>query len=257
MHPKLEMIDLSSMVIRRNECTALANILRTTAKQLRTLNLCRNNIDDEGVEVLVHALASCNQLQELNLSWNRSITAIGWKKVSTLLDRPDSNLKELDLIDNNIGVEGALIFANALRGNFTLRHLNLIDNGISADGWATFSKVLCDTSTINKTYLSNHTLVTIAGIPNCPDNIQSYLRLSSVRDDKRKIAMAKILQHHTHFDVQPFFEWEFKVFPLVIAWLEKARTHTYNFGKKIRRTKLSVTYDFVREFPCYISNLLR
>ena len=50
--------------------------------------------------------------------------------------------------------------------------------------------------------------------------------------------------------MQPFFEWEFKVFPLMIDWLEKANACTYDFfGEKIKRTKLSITYDFVREFP--------
>ena len=113
MHPQLEKIDLSRMNVGRNECTALATLLHNTTKQLQTLNLDGNNIDDEGVETLVHVIAE-SKLRDLDLSCNRSITAIGWKKVSTLLERPDSNLEKLYLSRNNIGNEGGLIFANAM-----------------------------------------------------------------------------------------------------------------------------------------------
>ena len=44
----------------------------------------------------------------------------------------------------------------------------------------------------------------------------------------------------------------------MIAWLEKARARTSNFEDKINLTKLSITYDFVREFPMlYIEPVTR
>ena len=237
-----------------------------TTKQLRTLNLCRNNIDDEGVEVLVHVLSSCNQLQEMNLSWNRSITKRGWKKVSTLLEMPDSNLEEIDLSRNNINDEGALIFVNSLRSNCKLKILDLADNdGITVDGWMHFSKLLCDTSSVNNTYLSNHTLEGVGNRRRLMRDagVRSNLTLNRSSEDKGLIAMIKILQHHEHFNLQPFFEWEFKVLPLLIGWLKKASTGTtafwlaknksldtiFLFLSKIRRMKLSCLYEFVREFP--------
>ena len=46
--------------------------------------------------------------------------------------------------------------------------------------------------------------------------------------------------------------------PLMITWLEKAIACTYVFEEKIKRTKLSITYDFVREFPMlYIEPVTR
>ena len=46
--------------------------------------------------------------------------------------------------------------------------------------------------------------------------------------------------------------------PLMIAWLEKANACTSNFEEKIGRIKLSITYDFVREFPMlYIEPVTR
>ena len=82
-----------------------------------------------------------------------------------------------------------------------------------------------------------------------PTDVHSYLTMNRTNEDKGQLAMTKILQHHSHFNMQPFFEWEFKMFPRMIAWLEKARARTSNFEEKIDRMMLSVTYDFVREFP--------
>ena len=252
VHTQLEKIVLSRMNIGRNECTALATLLRNTIKHLQTLNLVWNNIDDDGVETLVNAMDG-SQLRDLNLSSNATITNEGWKTVSALLERPGSNLEKLYLSRNNIGDEGALILANALRGNCELKTLALHDySGITAEGWTPFLKLLCDTSNVNCTYLSNHTLGNVgyfAPGASPPDDIQLHLSLNNSIGDKGRIAMTKILQHHSHFDMQPLFEWELKVLPLVIDWLEKAAACTTEFDDQIKRMKLSCMYDFVREFP--------
>ena len=174
---------------------------------------------------------------------------------------PDSNLNSLVLHLNNIGDEGAFIFANSLVSNSKLNRLGVTNSGITDEGLAHFSKLLCDTSSINETYLSNHTLDDL-GITHryLPTDLVSTLDLNSSKEDKGQIATTttKILQHHSHFNVQPFFEWEFKVLPLIISWLEKANACTSNFEEKIDRMMLSVTYDFVREFPMlYIEPVTR
>ena len=70
MHPQLEHLVLSCMDIDdRSECTALAPLLRNTTKQLQTLDLSINNIDDEGVESLTGAISG-SKLVELNLNAN-------------------------------------------------------------------------------------------------------------------------------------------------------------------------------------------
>ena len=144
-----------------------------------------------------------------------------------------------------------------MRNNHKLKNLGLFGNDITAEAWPPFSKLLCDTSSLNNTYLSNHTLVSMT-LRNCPGHIQSYLGLNRSREDKGQIAMTKILQQHSCFSMQPFFEWEFKVLPLVIDWFEKAAACTTTFDEKIKRTKLSCIYDFVREFPMlYIEPVTR
>ena len=277
IHPQLERLSFRRMNVGRNECTALATPLRSATKHLQTLDLGGNNIDDEGVDALVNAIDG-SQLQVLDLSrdlsHNPTITAKGWKTVSSLLERTHSNLQKLTLRWNNLGDGGALIFANALRGNSTLEYLDLYGNGNTDDGWAHFSKLLCDTSTVNNTYLSNHTLrnLVMTGYGSAAADVQSYLQLNRRSRDKGRVAMNKILQHHEHFNLQPFFEWEFKVLPLLIGWLKKASTGTtaywlaknrsldtiFLFLSKIRRTKLSCMYEFVREFPMlYVGPITR
>ena len=245
------------MEIGRNECSALATLLSNTTQQLKKLKLWGNNVDDEGVESLTGAISG-SKLHRFDLSNNRSITMRGWERLSTLLEVPDSPLERLHISHNNIGDEGALVFANSLRGNCKLKVLSLHGNGVTTEGWAHFSKLLCDTSSVNNTYLSNHTLEGLGATRLIPADVVSLLDLNRDNGDKGQIAMTKILQHHSHFNMQPFFEWELKVLPLMISWLEKARTRTSNLGEKIKRTKLSIAYDFVREFPMlYIEPVTR
>ena len=259
MHPQLKELRLQRMSIARNECTALATLLRNTTKQLQTLNLSMNNIDDEGIAALVHALSSCNQLQELNLARNPTITTTGWKTLSTLFEISDTNLQKLLIPDNNIGNKEALIFVNALGSNRTLKTLSLYGaNDIAVEGTKAFSKLLCDTANVNKTYLSNHTLGTLIISEEIPSDIQLNLDLNTSSEDKGQIARRKILRHHSHFNVQPFFEWEFKVLPLIIKWFEKADACTPTFGEQIKDMKLSCMYEFIREFPMlYIEPVTR
>ena len=257
MHPQLEQLYLLRMNIGRNECIALATLLHNTTKQLQSLSLRENNIDDEGVDALINAMSGI-KLRCITLSGNQ-ITAKGWKKVSTLLEMPDCNLEE---IRNGIGNDGAHFFADVLRGNCKVKKMILDSTGISKDGWTNFSTLLCDTSSVNNTYCSNHTLLDL-GLSGCfgwvvPADVRSYLDLNGSSEDKGQVAMTKILQHHSHFKVQAFFQWEFKVLPLIINWLENAADCTTEFDEQISKMKLSCMYDFVREFPMlYIEPVTR
>ena len=78
--------------------------------------------------------------------------------------------------------------------------------------------------------------------------------------------MAKILLNYSHFNVQLFFEWELKVLPLMIGWFTRAATFIFTIGEtayskcpeKINCMKLSVIYDFIKEFPMlYIEPVTR
>ena len=221
------------------------------------LLLNNNDIDDEGVGMIVQALSHENKLKELSLGTNQSITIRGWKRVATLLEMPDCSLENLCIYHNYIGDEGALVFANALKNNSTLKVLRLnVEGSITAEGWTPFLKLLCDTSTVNNTYLSNHTLGTISDMPRQYKDLLDWNRYYL---NKQQVAMLKIFRNHSHFNVESFFEWEFKVLPIMIEWFEKAATRlNVTFMKKINKMKLSVIHDFVKEFPMlYIESVTR
>ena len=113
------------------------------------------------------------------------------------------------------------------------------------------SKVLCNTSSINNTYHSNHTLRLLAELneDNIPDDVKASLALNGSSEDKREVGMQKILKHHQHSDMQPFFEWDLKVVPIAVHWLERARSIQNIDEAGVGRHKLGVIYQFVRAMP--------
>jgi len=249
-HSQLEKLRLIGTGIGITECVALADVLRhTIASELRTLYLRDNYIDDEGVDTLVGALTK-SRLSVLSLSNNRDITGRGWRSLAAMLEHPNSNLEKLFLFDNNVGNEGALVFANALSTNCKLKTLTLLCNGITAEGWSGFSNVLCDPSSINNTFLSNHTLCSFGVVStDLPHDVATSLTLNKTSNDKKQAAIKKILKHHQNFDMQPFFEWDLKVLPIAINWFERARSIDNNNEAGIDKHKLGAIYQFIRAMP--------
>ena len=250
VHPQLTQLAFGGMIFGRNECTALAGLIQWTTKDLKLLEIYESDIDDEGIETLTQALAHIHDFRKLIITNNGTITMRGWKTVATLLERPNCKIKELELYRNNLGDEGARIFVDALSSNSSLEVINLEHNGIR---WLPLCKLLCDTSSVNKTYLSNHTLeyVSLKGntLP-IGSNAGEYMKLNRKnKKNKSRAATIKILDNHSHFDMHPFFQWDVKALPMIINWFSKAAVCTIGYGKKIRVNKLSSIYDFVKEFP--------
>ena len=277
MHPQLKRIDLSGMDVGGVSCIALSTLLRcsTTHRQLLDLGNC--GIDDEGIESLSQSIRGI-KLQKLKLTGNQSITTRGWKAVSSLLATPNCCMERLDISYNNIRDNEALLFADALASNSSLRYLDL--SGGMTIRHEDFTVILCDKSSINKTHLSNHTFQGGSRARYTMSRDFHLILELNAYENKEQVAMSKILWQHPHFDVRPFFEWEFKVLPLMISWFTKATkasaciqdfvkqrrgktkigrsSRSYsprlNLGSafpegKLERMKLSVVYDFIREFP--------
>ena len=79
-----------------------------------------------------------------------------------LLEDPNSNLHTLAIPGNEIDILGLKTLANGLTNNTKLKQIylnnNPIDQTMTGD---TFCTLLCNTSSVNSTYLSNHTLETV------------------------------------------------------------------------------------------------
>ena len=191
----------------------------------------------------------------LDLSQNPHITVKGYQSLAAVLQHEHSALRELRLGQNNIGDDGALIFATALAKNRMLHTLFLKDCGISAKGWPSFSKVLSDTSSINNTFLSNHTLCKLGYWFPSFGQINSLLSLNHSRD-KKQVAIKKVLKYHQHFDMQPFFEWDLKMLPLVTSWFEQARSITNVDQAEIDKRNLNAIHQFIRGMPGVVEPLV-
>jgi len=253
---KLELLDSN---IGRNGCVTLGNMLSSWhAPRLQSLVLDNNSIDDRGLQALVEGMLNCCDLEIVKFSGNRSITAAGLRSLSTLFQSENCSLKELHLERMNIGDDGAAALAEGLVRNKSLNQLYFdVDvAGITEVGWSAFSKLLCDTSTINITYLSNHTLEWIGG--GAPEDVVLYLEWN-VDFNEDDSAIWKILRHFNDYDAldtESLFQWKLKFLPFLVTWFERARssiapwvTNDSDFSE-LEKRKLSAVHKFVCGMPC-------
>lgn len=86
-----------------------------------------------------------------------------------------------------------------------------------------------------------------------PIEISFFLELNCSSHDKTEVAIKKILRHQRyHFDVQPFFEWDLKVLPFVVHWVDRARAYTagnISHTTDIDGVILTAMYQFARAMP--------
>jgi len=238
---------------------------------LQKLFLYENKIGDEGATYLVNGLRNNTKLQELELYGN-SIGNIGCEAIATLLSNPNCNLQKLSLSQKDIGDQGAITLANGLTNNIKLQKLDLGDNPINNIDNAVveaFSRVLCNTSSVSSTFLSNHTLkeldINLVIDPRSMRNLNvawlqlEYLRKLNGSTNKSHIAIKKIFKCHPNIDMEQLFEFgtedeSLKALRYVVDWFEKARVAVADEedskeGCNIRQRKLSAIYQFARFMP--------
>ena len=226
--------------------SAVSALLEDPGSSLQLFVLQSAGIDDEKASIIANSLARNNTLEKLFLDSNPNITARGYQALSTLLEDPNSRLALLNLMGNGIDDESAIILANALAHNTTLERMYLDENpDITSNGWQAFSKVLCDTSSVNNTFLSNHTLQHLTGTGWDFPVLSGMLNLN-IGNDKKAVAFRKILLHHADFDMQPLFEWDLKVLPFVASWFERAAVYRIESEGDSRKRKLAAIYQFIR-----------
>ncbi len=238
--------------------SSLSAWLHSSLVTLEHLDLERCQINDEGLQAF--AQGSGIHCRELILKGNRSITATGLRCVSNSLQSQYCQVEILDLrnIPSAIGNDGAKALARGLAHNTSLKRLHLVgdsDDTAPLAQWPAFSNALCDPSSVNSTYRSNHTIQRIIF---CPEDIDLYLRLN--KQHPKHAARCKILMMHTHIDMGPFLQWDLKLLPVALTWFEQAKTcATLNVqlpaverriveesDKEFESRVLSAMYEFVR-----------
>ena len=226
-------------------------------QSLKKLNLT-NSIDNDALQCVAAAIANNATVEVLNISENNSITAKGLSSLSSLLQSDKCCLRELVLQGMHIGDDGAVALAEALAGNKSLKCLKFYDHisstisstsyvehGITAIGRSAFTRLLCDTSSINNTFLSNHTLER-CDTSDVDRDFEDYLWMNK---HLLHVAMQKILESHADFDMKPLFQWQLKLLPLMIAWFGLARARWRESIDSLQHREISAIFQFVRGLP--------
>ena len=217
-----------------------------------------------------------NHCKSLFLERNDQITAAGFRLLSTSLQSERCCLEKLRFGHMSIGDDTSERFARALVGNKKLRILHLFgeeeETSITAAGWSALSKVLCDTSSVNATYFSNHTIEELWEQPD-PKHYDYdvlseyedivgkdlYLLPELNRIHPQHAAICKILMSHKYLDINPLLNLNLKCLPLVIAWYERAkpclaftvhnRSVLEESAEVFQSRVLTALYQFVRGAP--------
>ncbi|KAK1803306.1 hypothetical protein P4O66_004088 [Electrophorus voltai] len=125
----------------------LSALLEEPYCKLEKIQLCWCGITEEGCAALASALRSnpSSHLRELNLNYNKPGDS-GVKQLSALLEDPHCKLEKLDLCNCSIPEEGCASLASALRSNpsSNLRELNLNQNNLGDSGVKQLSALLED-----------------------------------------------------------------------------------------------------------------
>ena len=248
--------------------------------KLTNLYLPNSGIDDACLQALVPGLCNNNNLGQLFIS--DPITAVGLRSLSPFLQSDRCSLRYLN-VSLRLGDEEAAALAGVLKGNKSLATLGLPHHhgnrnqrrNMTDAGWSEFSKLLCDTSSINNTYLSNHNLTHI-GAPNDMDDTPTHVtdllemnaaaaaQSSNMRN--REIAMqsltrCKIFMSHPDLDMEPLFVYKLKCLPLVAEWFRTSiQLCSDEVGSwkesvpELESRELSAVYKFVRDMPLLVSD---
>jgi hypothetical protein len=191
------------------------------------------------VDALTRALAKNNRLRVLDLSINYNVTAEAWETLSTVLSNPNSSLEVLNLEENYYVDEAMHSFADNLSGNKMLKELRVtgIPSYNDVRAYEALIHTLCNTSSILRTFNSNHTLERIFDKGNLDKLLYSndlvcLLRLNR-ENSKSQAARLKIIKTHfsgSKVNDQPFNIDRMKLYvrPHAIAWMAKDE-HLYQF----------------------------
>ena len=157
-------IDMSINRIGDEGAKALAEALKSNTA-LTSLNISRNyNIGVAGAKALAEALKLNTTLTTLNISENNKIGVEGAEALANALGKDgNKTLTTLDISGNNIGVEGAIAIAEALKVNTTLTTLNISYNNISYFGAGKIAKALENNITLTTLDISNNEIMANGG----------------------------------------------------------------------------------------------
>ena len=222
-------------------------------RSLIEISFCGNRIDCDLLTELVTAIRGNQELEILDLTDNL-IGRTGCITLASLLQDQHCNLVQLHLADNEIDDDCIEIISEALLQNTTLTDLDLYDENhlITPSAWEYVSQALCDSSSPSAIYHSNHSLNNIE-FEDAPwsevGDLDLYLKMNE-SENKKHVAMRKILHHYDSFDMESLFGLDLKILPVVLHWFEKAsKASAEHTDVNINAAMLSAIYQFSQAMP--------
>ncbi|EJK72012.1 hypothetical protein THAOC_06497, partial [Thalassiosira oceanica] len=160
--------------------------------------------------------------------------------------------QKLDLYQNRIRDDGCMVIAESLRTNKRLRWLSVGMNNITSDGFASFIPAVYDTSSIDSTLNSNHTLeqVTTYRERFAPRELLDILRMNKTTD-KRSTAKLKVLRCHFfdgNFDMTAIASLDMKLLPCLLGWFARLK-ESKNADFKVLQSCRSTVYRMIQRNP--------
>lgn len=157
-------LDLSRNTLSERACDQLSRVMKVV--ESLSLSHCRS-IGTLGVYNLLLGNESLTKTSPSSLSsLNLSATGIGDIACGPLYKMLKSSCyttKELILNDNKISNRGLAILLTGLGSNKHLQRLSLKKNNITNKGWSHVLPLVCNDSSINETFESNHTIQMVEG----------------------------------------------------------------------------------------------
>mmetsp|Transcript_32348 Transcript_32348/g.47473 ORF Transcript_32348/g.47473 Transcript_32348/m.47473 type:complete len:414 (-) Transcript_32348:102-1343(-) len=147
-------INLRNKSVNDDDVVSLADALLQNIS-ITHIDLSRNRIGDRGAIALATVLKHSPKLIELRLGMNE-IGPIGARYLADALKDDVCRMKYLHLVGNDVGVEGAKAFAEALEENSHLEKLGLEQNAIENDGACALGVALIRNNSLAKLELGGN-----------------------------------------------------------------------------------------------------
>ncbi|XP_026109361.1 NACHT, LRR and PYD domains-containing protein 12-like [Carassius auratus] len=139
-HCKLNTLILNNSDITEEGCHVLAAALNSNPSNLKELNLSKNKLGNSGMKIILTLFENVKcRLEKLKLNFI-SITGEGCAALASAFN---SNLRELDLSENQLGNLGVTEISSLLRNSqCTLQILRLSDCSITEEGYKALASAL-------------------------------------------------------------------------------------------------------------------